>query len=97
MIQMRAKAQADAIKIIADSLNSDVAKEAATLALAKEVCVCMYVCDSYAGGERSVAGAVLDFSSMVWCDLESEAIGVPPDLDTLTCLVALHLPLLQRG
>lgn len=40
---MRAKAQADAIKIIADSLNSDVAKEAATLALAKEVCVCMYV------------------------------------------------------
>ena len=45
MIQMRAKAQADAIKIIADSLNSDVAKEAATLALAKEVCLCMYVCD----------------------------------------------------
>ena len=44
-----------------------------------------------------MAGAVLDFSSMVWFDLESEAIGVPPDLDTLTCLVALHLPLLQRG
>ena len=37
MIQMRAKAQADAIKTISESLNSDIAKEAATLALAKEV------------------------------------------------------------
>eukprot|EP01036_Dinobryon_divergens_P025860 gene25860-34449_t len=41
VIQMRAKAQADAIKTISESLNSDIAKEAATLALAKEY-IAMY-------------------------------------------------------